>query len=509
MTRSDDDDSPTATPESVREFERAVADAVERARRVVDAGPYEPSWDSLADHDEAPEWFRDAKFGLYCHWGVYSVPAYNSEWYPRWMYMTDPSQADPDWGNDVYPHHVETYGEPDEHPYQAFVPEFTAENFDPEAWAELFEAAGARFAGPAAEHHDGWSNWDSSINPWNASDRGPERDPVGELEAAVRDRDIRFLTSFHHARTKSHFEFAFENFPSVTEGYPDRVMYGNLADSLRFDLWLAKLVEVIDEYEPDLIWHDSSLPEISEDHHRRYLAYYFDVAAESDRDVVVAAKHRQFPPEVAVEDFERGRPAELRDRPWLTDTSIVTGGWSYTEGGGLESVRTVLHELIDVVSKNGCMLLNFAPRADGSIPEAQREHLLAIGEWLDVHGEAIYGTRPWTTFGEGPTRLEEGGHFLDDVEYTAEDVRYTRDGEGETLYAIVMGWPDGESITLESVDVGDAPDGRVELLGVDEPVAHEVTDDGHLAIAVPDLPPADRPSEDAVAFALSGFDLVD
>ncbi|MFB6155202.1 MAG: alpha-L-fucosidase [Haloferacaceae archaeon] len=502
---SDDESQGTRAPESAAAFRAAVADAVENARAVVDDGPYDPEWDSLSEHDAAPEWFRDAKFGLYCHWGVYSVPAYDTEWYPHWMYKTDPEQGDREglgWSDPVYPHHVETYGEPDEYPYQAFVPDFGAEEFDPDAWADLFERTGARFAGLTAEHHDGWSNWDSAVNPWNAGDRGPERDLVGAFGRAVRDRGLKFVTSFHHARTRQYYEFAYENFPSVTEGYPDRVMYGDVDDF--DDLWLAKLAEVIDAHEPDLIYHDGTLPTISEDHRRRYLAHYFNAAAGTDRDPVVTAKNRELPLDVSVEDFERGRPNEKLDRAWLTDDSVTEQGWCHVESAedDLKSPRTVIHELVDVVSKNGCLVLNFGPRADGTIPEGQREVLLAVGDWLDTHGEAIFETRPWDVFGEGPTRIEEGGHFLDEPTYSPEDVRYTRSKDGETVYALVMGWPEG-ALELESVEV--TGDGTVELLGHGT-VGHDVDADGRLTIRVPDLAAEERPSDVAVAFALDGFE---
>jgi len=162
--------------------------------------------------------------------------------------------------------------------------------------------------------------------------------------------------------------------------------------------------------------------------------------------------------------------------------------------------------LIDIVSKNGCLLLNFGPRADGTIPESQQEVLRGIGEWLDTHGEAIYETRPWTTFGEGPTRIEEGGHFIDDVEYTPKDVRYTRSKDGDTLYAIVMGWPDREMVTLEAVEAA-SDDGTVGLLGGGgaDDLDYDIDGDGRPSITVPDLAPGNRPSEIAVAFRLSGF----
>ncbi|MFB6120746.1 MAG: alpha-L-fucosidase [Halobacteriaceae archaeon] len=493
-------------PESGDAFRRAVGDTVEHARTVIEDGPHDATWDSLETHEAAPEWFRDAKFGVYCHWGLYSVPAFESEWYPRFMYDADHEIHDRrSLDNDVFGHHVETYGPPDEAPYQDFAEDFTAENFDAETWADLFDEIGARFAGPVAEHHDGWSNWESELNPWNAGDHGPHRDLVGALETAVRDRGLRFMTSFHHERTRDHFQAAYEHYPSVMAEYPDEVMYGNLDDDLYFDYWLARLVEVIDEYAPDLIWHDAGLEKIPESHHRQYLAYYFNRSIQSDQEAVVTAKNEDLPLGVAVEDFERGRPAEQRDRPWLTDTSITTNGWAYLEDQSLKTPRTIVHELIDIVSKNGCLLLNFAPRPDGTIPESQKDVLRDVGAWLDTHGEAIYGTRPWTTFGEGPTNLDGGGHFLDDVEYTAADVRYTRSKDADTLYAIVMGWPADVTVNLDSVTIDDGADGDVGLLGGPDELDYESDRENGLSITVPDLDATARPSDVAVVFKLAGF----
>jgi alpha-L-fucosidase len=255
-----------STPQSYEAFQTTVDGTLTTADAVLESGPYETTWDSLSGVEPAPEWFRDAKFGLYFHLGPYAVPAFDSEWYPRNMY---------DRGDDVNNHHTREYGDPSEFPYQRFVPEYSAENFEPEALASLFESAGARFGGMVAKHADGWSNWDSAINPWNAGDLGPTEDLVGEFGVALRDRGLRFVTTFHHAFTHTfdYYEYAFEHYPAVTEGYPDRVMYGNLPAELFHDQWLAEIIETIDRDAPDLEYLDSGLGRMPATDRRRTTAY--------------------------------------------------------------------------------------------------------------------------------------------------------------------------------------------------------------------------------------------
>jgi alpha-L-fucosidase len=359
-----------------------------------------------------------------------------------------------------YKHHVETYGDPSQFGYHDFVPMFKAEHFDAEVWADLFVKAGARFAGPVAEHHDGFSMWASKLTPWNVKDRGPERDIMGELAQELRKRDIKLVATFHHARNNQHmvqqdgrlvWEGHYprvEGWPTVSEDPELRLLYGNLPRREFLELWKGKLVEVIDTYRPDLIWFDGWLNEIPETYQTEFLAHYLNGAAEWDRDVVVTCKGHDLPLDVAVEDFEKGRADRLTEEPWLTDDTISYGSWCYTTTLRIKPTREVLHVFIDIVSKNGQLLLNISPRADGTIPQEQQDVLLGIGRWLDRFGEAVYGTRPFVAYGEGPTQQDKGGHFVKaNLKYTAEDVRYTR--KGDTVYAIVLGWPGaGKDVTL-------------------------------------------------------------
>ncbi|MFH5800841.1 alpha-L-fucosidase [Haladaptatus sp. CMAA 1911] len=522
-----------SAPKSFEEFQSVIDDTLENAQSVIDQGPYEPTRDSLKNVDQVPEWFRDDKFGIYFHWGPYSVPAYGSEWYPRHMYDTN---------NYMYDHHLEAYGSPKDYPYQKLVQQFTGQIFDAQEWADLFVQAGARFAGPIAEHHDGWSNWDSAINPWNASDRGPQTDITGKLESAIRNEGLHFITSFHHARNGlpwdegdfsyidpagevGHYSHAYENFPSVTEGWPERAMYANMSTELFLESWEAKLLEVISQYQPDLIWFDNAVETVPDEYAYNFLAYYYNQAAENDQDVAVTRKQEDLPSSMSIEDFEKGRPRTMQDQAWLTDTTLSFGSWSYTEDQTYKSVDQVIHTLIDIVSKNGQMLLNISPKANGTIPDVQRERLLGVGGWLETNGDAVYETRPWKVFGEGPTRLDSGGHFVGSVEYTQKDVRYTQSKNGETLYATVLGWPEKEELTLDAVkvekysgpeksnnsDSGQVPPhagaSEVTLLGY-RAVDFSVDDaNKQVTIDIPDLSESERPSKHAIAFEFKGFEL--
>jgi alpha-L-fucosidase len=406
---------------------------------------YIPDWPSLMKHHAAPDWFRDAKFGIYMHWGVYSVPAYGSEWYPRNMHLKD---------NPVYRHHAATWGEPDEFGYHDFVPMFKAEHFDPAGWADLFAQSGAKYAGLVVEHHDGFAMWDSELTPWNAADRGPQRDITGELAKAVREEGMRFAATFHHARNNQHminrngfleWEGHYprvEGWPTVSEDPELRMLYGNLPRNDFLELWKGKLFEVIDNYQPDLIWFDSWLDEIPETYQTAFLAYYFNRARQWGKEVVVTCKQRDLALSIAVEDFEKGRAAEITEFPFLTDDTISDGSWCYTENLKIKPLAEVIHVLIDIVSKNGQLLLNISPKADGTIPGDQRDVLLGLGKWLGRNGDAIYNTRPFLVYGEGPTQMRKSGHFVGKVAYQPADIRFTRNGS--TLYAISLGIPENE-----------------------------------------------------------------
>jgi len=454
---------------------------------------YDANWESLSVHAPSPEWFQDAKLGIYFHWGVYSVPAYSSEWYPRWMHFEN---------TDVYKHHVETYGLPSEFGYHDFIPMFKAEHFDPEEWADLFQKAGARFAGPVAEHHDGFSMWDSEVTPWNVADMGPKRDITGELAQALRKRNMKLITTFHHAKNLQRFDSTetgsrtegyemshypyFKGMPPASDDEKLKYLYGNIPeDQWLEEVWYAKLKEVIDKYQPDIIWFDYMLDQIPEEYRQRFCAYYLNQAEQWDREVVIVRKQEDLPIAFTVEDLEKSRKKEIGEVPWMTDETISKGSWCYTENLEIKEPAEVLHVLIDIASKNGVLLLNVSPMADGTIPDNQKKVLLGMGSWLQKYGESVYETRPWYTYGEGPTIQPEGDfayhqEFLK-IRYSWKDVRYTT--RDDLVYATLLGWPGGEGpLKLEAFAADRLPEpldiDKVTLMGSGEPVTWELQEDG-------------------------------
>jgi alpha-L-fucosidase len=327
------------------------------------SAPYEANWESLAAHETAPAWFRDAKFGIYFHWGPYSVPAYGNEHYPRTMYghpsgkkpVESETKFNPAIGFQSYREHEfhkANYGEPADFEYHDFIPLFKAENFDADEWAELFYAAGARFAGPVAEHHDGYAMWNSDRTPWNAADTGPHRDIVGEIAAAVRKRGMKLITTFHHAKNGRpaddetsrrwwHYYGREKYFARTDAEHADSAglqkLYGSMPRGAWLEMWNGKLEEVIDNYRPDVIWFDSWLDRIPESNRAEFVAYYLNAAKQWGKDVVITYKQKDLPQSVGVVDFEKGRLDELTPFAWLTDDTISagpwtsSGSWSYTK----------------------------------------------------------------------------------------------------------------------------------------------------------------------------------
>jgi len=473
---------------------------------------YQPDWESLSTHEAAPEWFRDAKLGIYFHWGVYSVPAYGNEWYPRWMHFEE---------NETYAHHLEKYGHPSEFGYHDFVPMFKAEHFDADEWADLFVKAGARFAGPVAEHHDGFSMWDSDVTPWNAADMGPKRDITGELAKALRERDLKLITTFHHAKNlqrfdsvpsgprnlgyrNSHYPY-FEGMPTTSKEDKLDYLYGNIPEAEWIEeIWFGKLKEVIDQYQPDIIWFDSWLDLIPEAYQQKFSAYYLNEAEKWGKDVVIVRKQDDLPLNYTVDDLEKSRKNRLEPEPWMTDETVSNGSWCYTDNLEIKKSQDVLHVLIDITSKNGVLLLNISPKSDGTIPADQKEVLLDMGAWLGQYGEAIYDTRPWYTFGEGPTKEPEG-HFKNregflKLQYSWKDVRYTT--KEKTIYSTLLGWPGaGEEVLLKSFAADSLPQplniASVSLLGSAEKVDWNLSEVGLEIIA-----PEKAPDQMAVVFKI-------
>ncbi|MBN2029639.1 alpha-L-fucosidase [bacterium] len=416
---------------------------------------FQPNFESLEQSNPVPEWFKDAKFGIYFHWGVYSVPAFSNEWYPRSMYLKRSPENR---------HHIETYGKVSQWPYDHFItgdkdkqgnfvqfaPKLKSEGgqFDPEEWAQLFADAGAKFAGPVAEHHDGFSMWASKVNPWNAKALGPKLDLVGLLTDAIRKKNMKTILSMHHAFNITGY---YDAVPQ-TNNPKLQMLYGQQGKEKSEAFWLAKHKEIIDTYHPDIIWQDFNLHMISDSVLLRFLAYYYNQATMWGKEVVATYKDG-LNPECAVLDYERGGPPDITDNYWLTDDAISSSSWCYSEGIGYYSQKQIFHGFLDRISKNGNLLLNISPRADGTIPQEQKDILLAMGAWLKKYGEAVYGTRAWEKYGEGPTKMGAAhGIMGPPVEGTAKDIRYTRSKDNSTLYVILLCWEkDQKKIILKSL----------------------------------------------------------
>lgn len=402
---------------------------------------YEPTFESLETSNPVPEWFKDAKFGIYFHWGVYATPAFANEWYPRNMFIK---------GSNENKHHTEVYGDPAEWPYNNFItgandkqgnfvqfaPKLKSEGgkFDPDEWAQLFADAGAKFAGPVAEHHDGFSMWASEVNPWNAKDKGPKLDLVGLLANSIRQKDMKLILSMHHAYNITGY---YDAVPPTDDPELQK-LYAQLGKEKNEAVWLEKHKEIIDNYQPDIIWQDFNLHRISQPVLLGFLSYYYNKAGEWNKEVVATFKDG-LNSKCGVLDYERGGATDITDYYWLTDDAISQTSWCYTEGLKYYSTKQILHGFLDRISKNGNLLLNISPMADGSIPQGQKDILLGMGSWLKKYGEAAYATRAWVKYGEGPTAIGRGT-FTSPAEGTSKDFRFTRSKDNKTLYAIFFGW---------------------------------------------------------------------
>jgi alpha-L-fucosidase len=435
------------------------------------ATTYSETWTSVNTHTPAPEWFQDAKFGIYFHWGAFTTPQYGSEWYPRNMYHTT---------DGVYTHHESTYGDPNNGwGYQNFItgktnkagvwtqfaPKLLADGgrIDPAGFARLFDSAGAKYAGPVLEHHDGFSMWDSKANTWNSVSKGPKLN-LGKLWVdAFRAKGLKIVVTLH---TAWHFNGYYTYVPTQTVDSL-KMLFGQMTAAKENQLWYDKMKEVVDEFEPDILWQDSHLYQVTEAMRLKFLAYYYNKEATWGKQVVATYKDG-FNTNGEVLDYERGGPSGLTSPYWLADDALSSSSWSYTVGMGYYSSTQMLHRLIDLVSKNGNLLLNVSPMADGSLPTAQRTILLAMGDWLRKFGSSIYGTRAWSVYGEGPTSMG-GGNFTAPVAGTYKDIRYTRAKDTSAVYAIFLGWPgNGTKMTctgLSSSKLKLTSQTKVQLMG--------------------------------------------
>ena len=457
----------------------------------VNDGPYRADWQSLQRY-EAPDWYKDAKFGIFIHWGIYSVPAYGSEWYPRNMYRQ---------GSDEYKHHLSTYGPLTKFGYKDFIPMFRAEHFDPAAWARLFKEAGAKYVVPVFEHHDGFAMYDSGLSDWTAVKMGPRRDVHGELARAIRTEGLHLGASSH--RVEHNFfldggrqiesdvndpQFAAFYGPAHTwmESKQSLLTDWTYVSNAYLDDWLARDAEIVKKYQPELFYFDWWIGQPSvRQHLMEFAAFYYNNAASRGSVGVINYKLDAMEKHSAVLDVERGQLNDIRPLYWQTDTSISNKSWGFIEHDSFKSPQTILHQLVDIVSKNGNLLVNIGPRADGTIPDEVQSVLREVGSWLKVNGEAIYGTRPWKIYGEGPTKIVEGAfHDTEAQPFTERDFRFTT--KNDALYACELGWPSGGEAVIHSL-AGAQLDGRkiasASLLGSTSLIVFDVQNDGlHLRL---------------------------
>lgn len=460
--------------------------------RIASAGPFQPTWESLREF-QTPKWYQDAKFGIFIHWGAYAVPGFGSEWYPRNMYRE---------GSPEYEHHLQTYGPHRKFGYKEFIAQFKAERFDAAEWAKLFKQAGAQYVIPVAEHHDGFAMYDSDLTEWSATKHGPKRDVLGELADAVRAEGIVLGASSHRAENWWYFGpgklldsdvRAGEAIELYGPAHNKRVSENQSEppDKAFLDDWLLRSCEIVDKYRPQVVYFDWWICQpVFQPYLKRFAAYYYNRGAEWDHGVAINFKEWEgysFPRGTGVLDVERGKFSEPQAELWQTCTSVSKNSWGYVANHEYKQADSIIDDLVDIVSKNGTMLLNVGPKADGTIPETEQQMLREIGDWLRVNGEAIYGTRPWRVFGEGPTKAA-GGSFSDGkaAQYTGRDVRFTQ--TADTLYAVALAWPKDGKMTIRSMQEAEEAVETVELLGADRPVDWHQTESG-LEVTLPKDPP--------------------
>lgn len=453
---------------------------------------YQATWESLKKY-ETPDWFRDAKFGIFIHWGVYAVPAFGSEWYPRQMYLQ---------GSDEFKHHVATYGPHDKFGYKDFIPMFKAEKFNAGQWVDLFKKAGARYVVPVAEHHDGFAMYKTALSKWNAFEMGPKRDVIGELAAEIKRQGLIFGLSSHRIE---HWFFMnggrrFQSDvldPKYADFYGPAREENETPSAEYMNDWLLRNTELVNNYQPQLFWFDWWIEQPAMDPYRKsFAASYYNKGLEWNKGVVINYKNIAYPDNTAVLDLERGKLAGIRNLPWQTDDAIGNKSWGFAAGNTFKDAKYVITNLIDIVSKNGNLLLNIGPGPDGTITDEETQTLLGTGKWLNMNGEAIYGTRPWKIFGEGPTESASGSFADQKKPFTAQDIRFTT--KGDMLYAIAMGLPAiNTSIYALGKKAGNGIVASVEIIGSNQKITW-TQQDAALVIK----PSAEYPSEHAVSYKI-------
>jgi alpha-L-fucosidase len=456
-------------------------------------GPYKPTWDSLLEYS-APEWYRDAKFGIWAHWSPQCVPE-AGDWYARNMYIEGQRQNK---------YHVEHYGPPSRFGYKDLCAQWTLLNWEPDELITRYKKAGARFFIALANHHDGFDTWDSKHHPWNAAAIGPHRDVVGTWAAAARKQGLRLGVTVHQGRNWWWFQ---PSHGADKSGPLAGIPYdGQLAGAEGKDRWWQGLDphrlygvkhpldalpdisyvkdfydrtrDLIDQHDPDLLYFDNSLLPLGWGG-MNIGAYLYNHGLRTHGGGMEAVLNvKQVPDRLAkalVADYERGITAGIMKYPWQSETCI--GEWHYNralydkpgEYGGYLPPRDVICWLIDTVSKNGTFVLNIPGKPDGTIDSKEIAVLDGVTAWMQVHGEAIYDTRPWKIYGEGPHSVKSGSFQGNSVSNLGPaDIRFTRNKANNVVYALVLGWP-AEAIVIQSLGLSAATQpgkvALVELLG--------------------------------------------
>jgi alpha-L-fucosidase len=472
-------------------------------------GPFQPSKESLKKY-EYPEWFRDAKLGIWAHWGPQAVPMFG-DWYARHLYVQ---------GHPQYKDHLEHFGHPTKLGYKDLIPLWKAEKWDPDRLMGLYKKAGARYFVSMGVHHDNFDLWNSTHHKWNAVKMGPQRDVVGDWQKAAKRLGLKFGVSEHLGASFTWFQDSHRSdktgplagvpYDGADPKYEDLYHWPAAADDTGWYSkdprwhreWFARIRDLVDQYHPDLLYTDGGVPFGNEVGLSMIAHLYNSSAAQGGGKPDVVYTCKQNSDGMWVEDLERGVMPGIRPFPWQTDTSI--GDWYYNRTWKYRGADWIIHMLVDIVSKNGNLLINVVQRPDGSLDPEAETALAEMAGWIEINGEAIYQTRPWLVHGEGPVRAK-GGHFKEDFAYTAKDIRFTANKSGDVLYAFVMGWPADGKVTIRSLSNFPGVTGKVgtvELLGSPGPLKWSQEPDG-LVVTLPDRKPCDY----AVALRIGGESL--
>lgn len=518
--------------------------------RKIANGKFQPTWESFEENYECPDWFRDAKFGIWAHWSAQCVPE-AGDWYARHMYIQ---------GHPQYDYHVSKYGHPSKFGFMELNNLWKAENWEPEKLMELYKRAGAKYFVTLANHHDNFDNYDSKYHDWNSVNVGPKRDIVGTWKRIARENGLYFGVSNHSAHAWHWFQTAYGydgegplagvRYDAATltkedgkgkwwEGLDPQDLYTGptikMPDGITSakavaewhdkntrawnedppennpgftEKWFLRCQDLIDKYQPDLVYFDNTglpLGQAGLD----IVAHYYNASMQWNNGklevVATAKKLKANQNSGVVEDFERGLTDEIKKNPWQTCTCI--GDWHYNRDvynkNRYKTVRQVVHQLIDIVSKNGNLLLSIPVRGDGSIDELEVAFLEGMAEWIKINGEAIYGTRPWKVYGEGPTQVRSGMFNENKTRFTSEDIRFTQ--KNGFLYAFIMGWPEDKYVVIKTLATdSEYLDGNkitdIHLLGYNGKLDWTQNEHG-LRIKLPES----QPCQHAVVFKIQGL----